>query len=86
MAEDRPGDRMAARDPRQGRTGTGGTAVSADPLDVANRLRPVLLHLVRHLRRETHALGITGGQASLLAGIHNTPGIGINELAAREGM
>src|SRR5947209_17617442 len=57
-----------------------------DPLDVANRLRPVLLRLSRQLRRETHALGLTGGQASLLAAIHGTPGIGVNALALNEGM
>ncbi len=76
---------MAAREPRQARHG-GGAATAVDPLEVANRLRPVLLHLVRHLRRETHSLGLTGGQASVLAGIQGTPGIGINELASREGM
>jgi DNA-binding MarR family transcriptional regulator len=64
----------------------GATAVAADPLELANRLRPVLLHLSRHLRRETHSLGLTGGQASILAGIHGNPGIGVNGLAAREGM
>jgi DNA-binding MarR family transcriptional regulator len=61
-------------------------SAEADPLAVANRLRPVLLHLSRHLRRETHALGLTGGQASLMSSIHGSPGIGVNELAAREGM
>jgi len=58
----------------------------ADPLDVANRLRPTLLHLARHLRRETHALGLTGGQASILSTIHGNPGIGVNDLAGREGV
>ena len=62
------------------------TATGTDPLAVANRLRPVLLHIVRHLRRETHHLGLTGGQASMLAVIHGTPGIGVNDLAVREGM
>jgi DNA-binding MarR family transcriptional regulator len=57
-----------------------------DPLHVANRLRPLLLRLSRQLRRETHALGLTGGQASLLAAIHSTPGAGVNALAASEGM
>lgn len=62
------------------------TAVADDPLHVANRLRPVLLRLSRQLRRETHALGLTGGQASLLAVIHGNPGIGVNALATSEGM
>jgi DNA-binding MarR family transcriptional regulator len=57
-----------------------------DPLVLANRLRPVLLQLARNLRRETHALGITGGQAAILSAIHGQPGIGVNALAAREGM
>ncbi len=45
------------------------TAVSADSLTVANRLRPVLLQLARELRREVHPLGVTGGQVSLLVSI-----------------
>jgi DNA-binding MarR family transcriptional regulator len=56
-----------------------------DPVAVANGLRPVLIHLNRHLRRELHALGVGGSQVSLLAAIHATPGIGVAELAAREG-
>ncbi len=56
-----------------------------DPVVVANGLRPVLLHLNRHLRRELHALGIGGSQVSLLAVIHSNPGIGVAEVAAREG-
>jgi DNA-binding MarR family transcriptional regulator len=62
------------------------TAVAPDPLHVANRLRPVIVQLARQLRREIHALGLTGGQASLLASIRRTPGIGVNALAVREGM
>ena len=57
-----------------------------DAVDLANRLRPVLLQLARHLRREAHAEGITGGQASLLAQIRNDPELGIGGLAAREGV
>ena len=37
-----------------------------DPVEVANGLRPALLHLSRRLRKELAPLGITGGQASLL--------------------
>jgi DNA-binding MarR family transcriptional regulator len=62
------------------------TATAADPVAVANRLRPVLLKLNRALRREIHSLGVTGGQVSLLAAIRERPGIGVRELAAREGM
>src|SRR6266545_171174 len=55
------------------------TTVSADPTELANRLRPAL-------RREIHSLGVTGGQATLLIQIKKEPGIGVNELAARERM
>jgi DNA-binding MarR family transcriptional regulator len=54
------------------------------PVDVANRLRPVLLQLVRELRREVHPLGVTGGQVSLLVQIKRRPHIGVRELAALE--
>jgi DNA-binding MarR family transcriptional regulator len=59
-------------------------AVAADPTVLANRLRPVLLHLNRQLRREIHSLGVTGGQVSLLVQIKYHAGIGIRELAALE--
>ena len=56
-----------------------------DSTELANRLRPVLLHLNRHLRREVHRLGVSATQVSLLAAICDRPGIGVNELAQREG-
>lgn len=62
------------------------TLVETDPIAVANQLRPVLLKLNRHLRREIHSLGITGGQASLLFTIQRNPGIGVRDLAALERM
>jgi DNA-binding MarR family transcriptional regulator len=62
------------------------TLVAADPTLLANRLRPVLLHLNRQLRHEIHSLGVTGGQVSLLVQIKFHPGIGIRELAALERM
>jgi DNA-binding MarR family transcriptional regulator len=55
-------------------------------VDVANRLRPVLLKLVRELRREIHSLGVTGGQVTLLVALKETPGMGVRELAAQERM
>jgi len=61
-------------------------ATVTDPVTVANRLRPVVLTLNRHLRREIHSLGVTGGQASLLFTIQRRPGIGLRELAALERM
>ena len=57
-----------------------------DAVTVASRLRPVLLKLNRELRREIHALGVTGGQAALLAVLKGHPGIGVRELAALEGL
>lgn len=59
---------------------------TTDPVTVANRLRPVLLKLNRHMRREIHSLGVTGGQASLLVTIQRHPGIGVRELATLERM
>jgi DNA-binding MarR family transcriptional regulator len=60
--------------------------VTVEPLAVANRLRPALLKLARELRRESHALGVTGGQVSLLIQIHKHRGIGVRDLAALERM
>jgi DNA-binding MarR family transcriptional regulator len=62
------------------------TTLSADPTEVANRLRPALLRLARELRREIHSLGVTGGQVSLLVQVEADPGVGVRELAARERM
>ncbi len=64
----------------------GVTVSSPDALAVSNRLRPVLLRLNRELRRELAPLGITGGQATLLYLIHRSAGMGVRELAAREGI
>jgi DNA-binding MarR family transcriptional regulator len=55
-----------------------------EPLAVANRLRPALLKLARELRRESHALGVTGGQVSVLFQIQQNRGIGVRDLAALE--
>lgn len=60
--------------------------VTLEPLAVANRLRPALLRLARELRRESHALGVTGGQVSLLFQISRHRGIGVRDLAALERM
>ncbi len=59
---------------------------SADAIEIADRLRPVLLTMGRELRREVAPLGVTGGQASLLAAIHQAPGVGVRELANLERM
>jgi DNA-binding MarR family transcriptional regulator len=57
---------------------------SVNEVELANRLRPAVLHLSRELRREIHSLGVTGGQVSLLVAIKYSPGIGVRELAAEE--
>ena len=57
-----------------------------DSLQLANDLRPVLLRLARHLRAETHARGITGGQISLLVALEFNPGMTAQQLAEREGL
>jgi DNA-binding MarR family transcriptional regulator len=44
------------------------------------------LKLARELRRESHALGVTGGQVTLLIQIRRHPGMGVNDLAASERM
>jgi DNA-binding MarR family transcriptional regulator len=62
------------------------SVVALEPLAVANRLRPALLRLTRELRRESHALGVTGGQVSLLFQIQRHKGIGVRGLAALERM
>ena len=58
--------------------------VIADPLTVANQLRPALLRLSRELRQETEQLGITSLQVTLLWLVRNTPGMSLRELAAEE--
>ena len=60
------------------------TITAANPVALANRLRPVLLQLNRELRREIHSLGVTGGQAALLIQVKKRPGIGVRELAELE--
>ena len=67
---------------REGGGPAGGRA--PDALALANRLRPVLFRLTRELRRETHSLGVTARQVTLLATIGDREGIGIGELAASE--
>jgi DNA-binding MarR family transcriptional regulator len=53
---------------------------------LADRLRPVVLHLARHLRREAHAGAVSAGQLEILGLLERRPGIGTNELAAQVGI
>ncbi len=62
------------------------TTLPLDRVALANELRPVLLQLNRHLRKELAPLGITAGQAALLHAIRTNPRIGVRELALREGV
>ena len=55
-----------------------------EALAIAERLRPVLLRIHRHMRGEAYELGMTTMRASILTGIAISPGIGIGELARRE--
>jgi DNA-binding MarR family transcriptional regulator len=57
-----------------------------DTVAIADRLRPLLLRLSRELRREADAAGISSAHVPLLVAIKYQPGIGVNELAARERM
>ena len=57
-----------------------------DSVELANQLRPVLLQLNRHLRRELAPIGITAGQAALLHVIRTKPGVGVRALATHEGI
>ena len=60
--------------------------VIADPLAVANELRPVLLRLARQLRKETEQLGVTSRQVTLLWLIRGNPDRSLRELATEEGI
>lgn len=51
---------------------------------MADGLRPVLLRVGRELRREAREVGVSPEQVSLLVAVKYSPGIGVNELAARE--
>ena len=54
--------------------------------EVAEELRPVILRLGRHLRRETEQLGVTSHQATLLWLVKSRPGLSLRELAQAEGI
>ncbi len=58
--------------------------VIADPLTVANELRPVLLRLARALRHETEQTGVSSRHVTLLWLIRTKPGLSLRELAAEE--
>lgn len=55
-----------------------------DTVQIADRLRPVLLRVGRELRKEAREVGISPEQVALLVAIKYRPGIGVRELAAQE--
>jgi len=57
---------------------------ATDVRTVAAELRPIVMRLSRELRREARALGVTGGQVTLLFLVKASPGLGVGELAERE--
>ena len=59
---------------------------SAEVAALAEGLRPVVLRLSRHLRRQSHSLGLSPLDAMILGGILKKDGIGVSELADREQM
>lgn len=59
---------------------------SQTDFDIAVALRTVIFRLHRQMRRESDGLGPNAFAAILLTTIRREPGIGVNELAARENM
>jgi len=53
---------------------------------LADQLRPVMLKLSRHLRREAAKVGMSDLDAQLLAIVRRKPGLGVSELAEIEHM
>jgi DNA-binding MarR family transcriptional regulator len=62
------------------------TATRLDIESLADRLRPALLKLSRHLRREAQRVGLSVLDAQLLGVIDARPGIGVSQLAEVEQM
>ena len=53
---------------------------------LADQLRPVILKLSRHLRREAQKVGISALDAQLLGMVKLSPGMGVSDLAEVEQM
>lgn len=58
----------------------------ASVADLADHLRPVILKLSRHLRREAQKVGVSALDAQLLGVIKGWPGVGVSDLAELEQM
>lgn len=59
---------------------------SPESVELAALLRPAILRLNRQLRRETLTLGVSPLMVLVLSAIRKEPGVGVNDLAARENM
>lgn len=57
-----------------------------DVADLAERLRPAMLKLSRHLRREAQKIGLSALDAQILGMVRKVPGVGISDLAEIEQM
>jgi DNA-binding MarR family transcriptional regulator len=68
------------------KTASSSVGVKADPGGLADHLRPVILKLSRHLRREAQKVGVSALDAQLLGVIKLWPGVGVSELAELEQM
>jgi DNA-binding MarR family transcriptional regulator len=56
----------------------------ADPIQLAEALRPVLLRISRRLRQEAQRVGVSALEALILGQIKRNPGIGVCDLADAE--
>ena len=61
-------------------------SVSAALADLAEDLRPAVLRLSRDLRRAAQRVGASALDTQLLAFLTKNPGLGLSELAEREGV
>jgi len=61
-------------------------ADSPEVAGLADQLRPVILKLSRHLRREAQRVGVSALDAQLLGVIKLRPGVGVSDLADFEQM
>ncbi len=61
-------------------------STTLSPQQIAEELRPLILRIGRHLRRETDQPGVTSQQATLLWLVKSRPGLSLRELARAEGI
>ena len=56
----------------------------ADPVQLAEALRPALLRVTRRLRQEAQKVGVSALEALILGQIKRNPGVGVCDLADAE--